>query len=135
MNTELVNVVRDALWGYGYYIDRRTGMFLPFDVASSVPLSQRLSVPRLSHAHVRQIFITSKKISEEELAEYDLIGYSKFPLQSNDRYYPNAARYIRNVHIYNEDHQIEDEFWGFYDAYTLPIAKDWCEKNEIPYTE
>jgi hypothetical protein len=133
MNSLSLNDYRYALWGFGSFIDKKSGKILSSLSECIVPLQQRIPIPHFSTAHVRQAFLKKKDFPEEELEKYDLCGYSDYPLQADDTKDRRSEEYIHRVHVFCEDHLIEDEYWDFYDRYTIPIVKQWCEENNLPY--
>jgi hypothetical protein len=146
-------IMRHLLWSRNYSVHPFSGHILSDDESLDDILPPLITLPRFSHAHVRQLFIKKKGVPKAVLAEYGLTGYPDFPLQEDVRTYPQdgerignahtliswsdprTTEYIGKVHIYNEDHQIEGEFWEFFDAYTLPIAREWCDTHGISYID
>lgn len=142
MITNSLSLYRDSMWGYGSYIDKQTGQIWPIQgkfrcvpqFESNIPEDQRLMIPVYSNAHVRQKFMQYKAFPKSDMIAYTLINDKNFTLELDDSQDSTAMEYIHKVHVFCEDHQIETEYWDFYDKYTLPIARNWCEVNDVSYT-
>lgn len=92
-----------------------------------------IELPSYSVAHVRQMYI--QKMEEEKqhvITEYQLNDYPKFAIDQKDNL-KTQNEYISKCHWYCEDNQCEEEFWKYYDSYTLLIAQKWCERMGIVY--
>ena len=134
MKAHPIGVYQGSLFGRQSYLNDLTGELdcLIFGF-NGVDMTQFTKLPNFSMARVRQLFIQSKEIPPDVLGKYHLERTDVFQLCAQNN--PEEYDYIRYAHIYCEDHQIEEEFWDFYDQYTIPITIKWCEENGYPYTE
>jgi len=91
-----------------------------------------IKIPEYSMAHVRQMYIQKLEIEKRcTITEYGLNNYSKFAVDHKDD--RNQAEYISKCHWFCEDNRCEEDFWDFYDSYTLPITQKWCNNMGIVY--
>lgn len=88
-----------------------------------------------SMGHVRQQFMKSIHVPEEELKEYCLYELGEIPLLVTKESDAIGMGYVVKSQKYLEDQGLLDAFWEFYDAFTKPIAMKWCEENGFPYKD
>ena len=93
---------------------------------------KHIIIPRLSMAHVRQMFL-KEKLLDSAVSDYDIHSFPQFPLESKEMGSDLERDYVNRTHWFCEDNDLEAAFWEYFYEYTLPIAINWCEQNWVMY--
>lgn len=108
-------------------------------ILEQVNKDELIPLPNYSMAYVRQKFVEQVEKSKDRMEgfnnRYHLNDAPRFRMERNPEERQKEGKYISDAHCFCEDFGLEEDFWDYFDAVTLPITRAWCDKEHYPYTE